>query len=123
MKIQGKSCTLTVAKNGYYQYDDPPKIAGRYTYTRHEGKNGGWYDLCENPPNDWENGDYPNKPIVEFLIENGYKIKVLLDLKDITAKYGIEESVNKNGNTHWKTLLYKELLNNDTFLEFIVNKP
>ena len=46
-------------------------------YTRHEGKNGGWYDLYETPPDDWEGGTHPAKPIVDFLVENGYKIKVL----------------------------------------------
>ena len=58
-------------------------------YKRHEGKNGGWYDLCENPPNDWEKGKHPNKPIVEFLAENGYKIKVLPDLKSIKYRYNV----------------------------------
>ena len=58
-------------------------------YKRHEGKNGGWYDLCENPPNDWEKGKHPNKPIVEFLAENGYKIKVVPDLKNIKSEFNV----------------------------------
>ena len=58
-------------------------------YKRHEGKNGGWYDLCENPPNDWEKGKHPNKPIVEFLPENGYKIKVVPDLKNIKSEFNV----------------------------------
>lgn len=56
-------------------------------YTRHEGKNGGWYDLCKNPPDDWEHGEYPNKPVVEFLVENGYKVKVIPSLDNIKQKY------------------------------------
>lgn len=58
-------------------------------YTRHEGKNGGWYDLCKNPPNDWYTD---NKPIVELLSDNGYKIKVLPTLENIKSNYNIEWS-------------------------------
>ena len=58
-------------------------------YTRHEGKNGGWYDLCKNPPNDWYTD---NKPIVELLSDNGYKIKVLRTLENIKSNYNIEWS-------------------------------
>ena len=61
-------------------------------YTRHEGKNGGWYDLYETPPDDWEGGTHPAKPIVDFLVENGYKIKVLPDIQNIPEKYHIEWS-------------------------------
>ena len=61
-------------------------------YKRHEGKNGGWYDLYDTPPDDWENGAHPGKPIVDFLVENGYKIKVLPDLQNIPEKYHIEWS-------------------------------
>lgn len=61
-------------------------------YTRHAGKNGGWYDLCENPPDDWERGEHPGKPIVDFLVENGYKIKVLPDIQNIPEKYHIKWS-------------------------------
>ena len=58
-------------------------------YTRHEGKNGGWYDLCKNPPNDWYTD---NKPIVELLSDNGYKIKVIPTLENIKSNYNIEWS-------------------------------
>ena len=58
-------------------------------YTRHEGKNGGWYDLCKTPPRDWETD---NKPVVEFLAENGYNIKVLPALDNIKSKYEVEWS-------------------------------
>ena len=58
-------------------------------YTRHEGKNGGWYDLCKNPPKDWYTD---NKPIVELLSDNGYKIKVIPTLENIKSKYNIEWS-------------------------------
>ena len=61
-------------------------------YTRHAGKNGGWYDLCENPPDDWERGEHPGKTIVDFLVENGYKIKVLPDIQNIPEKYHIKWS-------------------------------
>lgn len=61
-------------------------------YTRHEGKNGGWYDLCKNPPDDWEGGEHPGKPIIDFLVENGYKIKVLPDIQNIPEKYHIKWS-------------------------------
>lgn len=61
-------------------------------YKRHEGKNGGWYDLTENPPNDWEGTDFPNKPIVEFLAQNGYKIKVIPSIERVKDKYGIKWS-------------------------------
>lgn len=59
-------------------------------YTRYEGKNGGWYDLYENPPDDWEGGEHPGKPIVDFLVENGYKIKVLPDIQNIPEKYHVK---------------------------------
>lgn len=58
-------------------------------YTRHEGKNGGWYDLCKNPPNDWYTD---NKPIVELLSDNGYKIKVIPTFENIKSNYNIEWS-------------------------------
>ena len=61
-------------------------------YTRHEGKNGGWYDLYENIPNDWAEDDHPNKPVVEFLVKHGYRIKVLPEFYDIKRKYGIKWS-------------------------------
>lgn len=61
-------------------------------YKRHEGKNGGWYDLYETQPDDWEGGAHPGKPIVDFLVENGYKIKVLPDIQNIPEKYHIEWS-------------------------------
>ena len=52
-------------------------------YTRYEGKNGGWYDLCKNPPKDWNR----NKPVVEAMIKEGYKIKVIPELKNIKDNY------------------------------------
>ena len=58
-------------------------------YTRHEGKNGGWYDLCKNPPNDWYTD---NKAIVELLSDNGYKIKVIPTLENIKTNYNVEWS-------------------------------
>ena len=58
-------------------------------YKRHEGKNGGWYDLTENPPDDWYTD---NKTIVEFLSNNGYKIKVIPVLENIKYHYGINWS-------------------------------
>lgn len=58
-------------------------------YKRHEGKNGGWYDLCENPPNDWFSD---NKPIVEILADNGYKVKVIPALENIKNKYKVNWS-------------------------------
>lgn len=61
-------------------------------YTRHAGKNGGWYDLCENSPNDWKGGSCPNKPVVEFLAEHGYHIKVIPELKNILDKYKVKWS-------------------------------
>lgn len=61
-------------------------------YKRYEGKNGGWYDLTENLPNDWEGTDFPNKPIVEFLAQNGYKIKVIPSIERVKDKYGIKWS-------------------------------
>ncbi len=62
-------------------------------YTRHEGKNGGWYDLCDIAPDDWQdNKKHPNKPIVEFLAEHGYHIKVIPELKNIQDKYNVEWS-------------------------------
>ncbi len=61
-------------------------------YNRHNGKNGGWYDLYKDPPDDWENRKKTNKPVVEFLAENGYKIKVLPDIKNVQEKYKIKWS-------------------------------
>lgn len=58
-------------------------------YKRHEGKNGGWYDLCETPPNDWFSD---NKPIVEILADNGYKVKVIPALENIKNKYKVNWS-------------------------------
>ncbi|MGP1587300.1 MAG: phage minor head protein [Treponemataceae bacterium] len=58
-------------------------------YKRFEGKNGGWYDLCATPPNDWLTD---NKPIVEFLAENGHKIKVIPDIQNVKEKYKIKWS-------------------------------
>lgn len=58
-------------------------------YTRHAGKNGGWYDLYKNPPDDWET---KNKSAVEALIENGHKIKVIPKLENIKPKYKVEWS-------------------------------
>ncbi len=58
-------------------------------YTRHEGKNGGWYDLCSNPPNDWYTD---NKTVVELLSDNGYKIKVIPTLENVKSKYNTEWS-------------------------------
>jgi SPP1 gp7 family putative phage head morphogenesis protein len=48
-------------------------------YSRTKGKNGGWYDLCETPPNDWDK----NKPVVEFLAERGYQIKVIPAFQEV----------------------------------------
>ena len=56
-------------ENVFADYDSVWK-----NYTRYEGKNGGWYDLTETVPNDWESN---NKKVVEFLADKGYKIKVL----------------------------------------------
>jgi len=62
-------------------------------YTRYNGKKGGWYDLCDIAPDDWQdNKKHPNKPIVEFLAENGYNIKVLPALDNIKSKYEVEWS-------------------------------
>ena len=58
-------------------------------YTRHKGKNGGWYDLCKTPPNDWQTD---NKPVVEFLAEHGYKIKVLPEILNTQKNYSIKWS-------------------------------
>lgn len=58
-------------------------------YTRHEGKNGGWYDLCKTPPNDWQTD---NKPVVEFLAEHGHKIKVLPEILNTKEKYDVQWS-------------------------------
>ena len=52
-------------------------------YTRYEGKNGGWYDLCKNPPGDWKK----NKPVVEAMVKEGYKIKVIPEFKNIQETY------------------------------------
>lgn len=61
-------------------------------YTKHEGKNGGWYDLHKNISTDWIKDKHPNKPIVDFLVENGYKIKVLLGIQNVKEKYHIKWS-------------------------------
>lgn len=58
-------------------------------YTRHEGKNGGWYDLCKNPPNDWFTN---NKTVVEFLVNNGYQIKVIPAIENVKKNYGVKWS-------------------------------
>lgn len=58
-------------------------------YTRKSYKSGGWYDLCDNPPDDWFTN---NKSIVEFLAENGYHIKVIPDIKNVENKYGVKWS-------------------------------
>ena len=58
-------------------------------YTRHEGKNGGWYDLCKNPPNDWFSN---NKTVVEFLVNNGYQIKVIPAIENVKKNYGVKWS-------------------------------
>ncbi len=52
-------------------------------YTRIKGKNGGWYDLCENPPDDWKK----NKPVVEAMANAGYKVKVIPPIDNIKEKY------------------------------------
>lgn len=57
-------------------------------YTRKSYKSGGWYDLCDNPPDDW----FTNKSIVEFLAENGYHIKVIPDIQNIQDKYTVKWS-------------------------------
>ena len=56
---------------------------------KYKGKKGGWYDLCENPPNDWFSD---NKPIVEILADNGYKVKVIPALENIKNKYKVNWS-------------------------------
>lgn len=62
-------------------------------YTRHEGKSGGWYDLCDDAPDDWINKKkHNNKPIVEFLAEHGYHIKVIPEFKNIQDKFNVEWS-------------------------------
>lgn len=43
-------------------------------YVRVKDEKGGWYDLVDNPPGDWETD---NKPVVERMIKDGYRIKVL----------------------------------------------
>jgi SPP1 gp7 family putative phage head morphogenesis protein len=48
-------------------------------YKRYDGKEGGWYDLINTPPIDWAK----NKKAVSFLANNGYRIKVIPELKDI----------------------------------------
>lgn len=58
-------------------------------YSRHEGKNGGWYDLCSNPPNDWYTD---NKPIVEFLVNQGYQIKIIPAIENVKPRYHVEWS-------------------------------
>lgn len=59
-------------------------------YKRKIYKSGGWYDLTEVPPNDWEGTDFPNKPIVEFLAEHGYRIKVIPGVEQVKNKYGVK---------------------------------
>jgi SPP1 gp7 family putative phage head morphogenesis protein len=58
-------------------------------YTRTEGKNGGWFDLCDNPPNDWKTA---NKPVVEKLSNFGYKIKVIPAIENVQTHYKISWS-------------------------------
>ena len=58
-------------------------------YKRKSYKSGGWYDLCDNPPDDWFTD---NKRIVEFLAENGYHIKVIPDIQNIQDKYTVKWS-------------------------------
>lgn len=55
-------------------------------YNRHDGKNGGWYDLYKDPPDDWKQ----NKEIVELLANNGYKVKVIPTLENIKTLYGVK---------------------------------
>ncbi|MGF7108800.1 hypothetical protein [Treponema pedis] len=57
-------------------------------YTRYKSKGDGWYDLCKNPPSDWEK----NKPVVEALANAGYKVKVIPEIKNIKDKYKKEWS-------------------------------
>lgn len=61
-------------------------------YTRYNGKKGGWYDLYKNPPKDWKDDKHPNKPVIKFLAENGYKIKVLPIFENVKPKYHVEWS-------------------------------
>ncbi len=58
-------------------------------YKRKSYNSGGWYDLCDNPPDDWFTD---NKSIVEFLAENGYHIKVIPDIQNIQDKYTVKWS-------------------------------
>ena len=58
-------------------------------YTRYNGKNGGWYDLYKNPPDDWET---KNRPVVEILVKNGHKIKIIPKIENIKAKYKVKWS-------------------------------
>jgi SPP1 gp7 family putative phage head morphogenesis protein len=58
-------------------------------YTRYDGKDGGWYDLCDNPPNDWKTS---NKPVVEELTKHGYKIKVIPAIQNVKEHYHISWS-------------------------------
>jgi len=58
-------------------------------YERHENKDGNWYDLCDNPPSDWETN---NKSVVQFLVKNGYNIKVIPEMQNIKKNYNVEWS-------------------------------
>lgn len=57
-------------------------------YKRHEGKNGGWYDLTDTEASDWNK----NKHVVDFFADHGYKIKVLPEFLTVQNKYNIEWS-------------------------------
>jgi len=48
-------------------------------YSRVKNEKGGWYDVYKEPPQDW----MKNKPVVERLSSNGYRIKVLPELKNV----------------------------------------
>lgn len=58
-------------------------------YKRHPGQKGGWYDLCNNPPNDWETD---NKPVVELLVNEGHQIKVIPTFENTKDKYNVKWS-------------------------------
>ncbi|PIE97296.1 MAG: phage head morphogenesis protein [Treponema sp.] len=68
-------------------------------YTRHKGKNGGWYDLCSDLPDDWEE----NKSAVEALAETGYKVKVIPEIKNVKKNYKVDWS---NPDVFINALLY-----------------
>ena len=58
-------------------------------YKRKSCNSGGWYDLCNNPPDDWFTD---NKSIVGFLAENGFHIKVIPAIQNAEKKYGVKWS-------------------------------